>query len=409
MMTDSRDWPQKSTKVTKGNDMKPVVSFWLRRRPFLCVLCFFAANVSLARAAEPTRFPEAKHGKGELRYIDTVPVLTVRGTPTEMGEQFGVLAIKNAPDIDGLQTNFLKDAGIEKRFPLLKTMAALLQPNFPKHIATEIESSAKSSGRDLSLLLFANTVADLSSGMGCSTIVIEKDRSGTGNPIFGRNFDWLPTKEINDHTLVVVYKGEGKRAFAAVTIAPICGVISGMNDAGLSITINEISIKESKDKSRFNWKGTPLLFMFRRVLEECGTVAEAEKLLRDMPRTSTCCMTICDKSGGGVFEITPTSLEVRTCENGVACCTNHFRTDKLCLDDKCWRYTKLSPLQAKDAGKLGVSEVFAELDKVNQGKHTLQSMVFEPAERVLHLAYGPGSATKLKPHKLDLGKLFDEK
>ena len=326
-----------------------------------------------------------------------------------MGEQFGVLAIKNAPDIDGLHKGFLKDAGLEKRATLLNTMASLLKPSFPKHILTEVEASAKSADRDLSLLLFANTVADLSSGMGCSTIVVEKDRSGTGSPIFGRNFDWLPTKGINEHTLVVVYKGEGKRAFAAVTVAPICGVISGMNDAGLSVTINEISIKDTKDKPNFNWKGTPLLFAFRRVLEECGTVAEAEKLLRDMPRTTTCCMTICDKSGGAVFEVTPTNLEVRTCENGVTCCTNHFRSDKLCIGDKCWRYTKLAPLLAKDAGKLGVSEVFAELGKVQQGKHTLQSMVFEPGERVLHLAYGDGPATKLKLHKLELGKLFDEK
>ena len=53
------------------------------------------------------------------------------------------------------------------------------------------------------------------------------------------------------------------------------------------------------------------MLAFRRVLEECGTVAEAEKLLRDMPRTTTCCMTICDKSGGVVFEITPKHIEVR--------------------------------------------------------------------------------------------------
>jgi len=378
----------------------------MNRLVLLVAVCLFALPL---QAAEPKQFPEARHGKGDLRYIDTVPVLMLRGKPAEMGEQFGKLAIKNAPDIDGLHKGFLKDAGIEKRYPLLKTMAALLQQNFPEHINTEIKAAAESSERDLSLLLFANTVADLSSGMGCSTIVVEKDRSNTGNPLFGRNFDWLPTKGINDHTLVAVYRGEGKRAFAAITVAPISGVISGMNDAGLSVTINEISIKESKDKARFNWKGTPLLFAFRRVLEECGTVAEAEKLLRGMPRTTTCCMTICDKSGGAVFEITPNNLEVRSAANGVSCCTNHFRTDKLCVDEQCWRYTKLSPLQGKDAGKLGVTEVFAELGKVNQGKHTLQSMIFEPAERVLHLAYGDGPATKLKLRKIDLGKLFDEK
>src|SRR5438045_3074689 len=80
---------------------------------------------------------------------------------------------------------------------------------------------AAASGRKESLFLFANTVADLSSGMGCSTVVVEKERSTTGGPLFGRTFDWLPTKGITEHTLVVVYKGEGKRAFAAITVAPI--------------------------------------------------------------------------------------------------------------------------------------------------------------------------------------------
>jgi hypothetical protein len=338
-----------------------------------------------------------------------VPVLVVRGKPAEMGEQFGKLAIANAPDLTGLHKQFLKDIGQEKRYPIIAAMAAALKPGFPAHHAAEIEAAAKAAGREESLLLFANTVADLSSGMGCSTIIVEKQRSTTGAPIFGRNFDWMPTKGITEHTLVVVYKGEGKRAFAAVTVSPIAGVISGMNDAGLCVTINEISIKKSKDKPEFNWKGTPLLLAFRRVLEECGTVAEAKKFLRGMERTSTCCMTICDKTGGAVFEMTPKGLEVRTHENGICCCTNHFRTEKLCVDDKCWRYTKLSPLQVKGGPKLGVKEVFAELDEVNQGKPTIQSMVFEPGERVLHLAYGAGPATKLAPVRLELGKWFDEK
>lgn len=378
----------------------------MRKHLFIC-LFFIVPTVSLA--GDNKRFPEARYGKGELRYIDDVPVLIVRGKPEEIGEQFGKLAVENAPDLLGLHERFLKDAGQEKRYSILKTFAGVLGANFPPHIRTEVEAVAKASKQDLSLFLFANTIADLSSGMGCSTIIVEPERSATGTPLFGRNFDWLATQGITEHTLVVVYKGEGKRAFAAVSVAPICGVISGMNDAGLALTINEISIKKSKDNAKFNWKGVPLLLEFRRVLEECTTVAEAEKLLRDMPRTTTCCLTICDKKGGRVFEITPSNLEVRGADNGVCCCTNHFRTEKLRTDDKCWRYDKLSPLQAKDAGKLGIKDVFARLDEVSQGKHTLQSMIFEPAQRTLNLAYGEGPATKLKLHKLELSKLFDEK
>src|SRR5437588_12167865 len=51
---------------------------------------------SAAAPAEPFRFPEKQHGKGELKYINKIPVLTVEGTPEEIGEQVGVLALKTA-------------------------------------------------------------------------------------------------------------------------------------------------------------------------------------------------------------------------------------------------------------------------------------------------------------------------
>jgi isopenicillin-N N-acyltransferase like protein len=376
--------------------------------PRLIALALVVALAPAARAQDAKRFPAAKHGAGELRYVEGVPVLTVRGTPAEMGEQFGALAVKTAPDLDGLITRFLEDTGQKGRYPLVLALGTRLLPGFPAHHRAEMEAAAKAAGGDLGRHVFANTVADLSSGMGCSTVVVEPGRSKTGSPLFGRNFDWYPTKGIHDHTVLAVYRGTGKRAFAAATVTPIAGVVSGMNDAGLCLTVNEIHLRRSKDQAAFNWGGTPMLLSFRRVLEECKTVAEAEALLRGMKRTTSCCLTVCDGTGGAVFEITPKTLAVRPAENGVCCCTNHFRTDELSVGNKCWRFDKLAPLYAAE-GKLGVGDVFARLDEVNQGKATLQSMVFEPRARVLHFAYGEGPATKRPPVRLELGPLFEEK
>ena len=44
----------------------------------LAILCLGSLTAS---AAEPFRFPEGRFGKGELRYINDVPVLIVAGTP----------------------------------------------------------------------------------------------------------------------------------------------------------------------------------------------------------------------------------------------------------------------------------------------------------------------------------------
>lgn len=381
----------------------------MTRQRFFLTLALTLTLLPTARAQDAKRFPAAKHGAGELRYVEGVPVLSVRGTPSQMGEQFGVLAVKNAPDLDGLHARFLDDTGQKARYPLVLAMGTRLLEGFPPAHRAEMDAAAKAGNSDPGRHVFANTVADLSSGLGCSTVVVEPARSKTGAPLFGRNFDWMPTQGIHDHTLVVVYRGEGKKAFAAVAITPVMGVISGMNEAGLSLTINEISLRRSKDEAPFNWKGTPLLLSFRRVMEECGTVEEAEKLLRDLPRTTSCCLTLCDKTGGAVFEMTPKTLAVRAPDHGVVCCTNHFRTDALSVTKSCWRFDKLAPLTAAAGPQLGVGDVFAKLDEVNQGKATLQTMVFEPRARVLHLAYGEGPATKRAPARLDLRALFEAK
>jgi hypothetical protein len=58
-----------------------------------------------------------------------------------------------------------------------------------------------------------------------------------------------------------------------------------------------------------------------------------------------------------------------------------------------------------------VADIAKALDQVNQGAHTVHAMVFEPKDRVLHLAYGGGgkSATTKPLTRLDLGPLFDRK
>ena len=379
------------------------------RKLFPLALIAVVGWLGLATAQEPAQtFREAKHGRGELKYQQGLAVLTLRGTPQELGEQFGVLAVNNAPDLDGLQTNFFRDAKIDNKMGFLKLLASRLGAAMPADYLTEIDAAVKISGRDRGTALFANTVYDLSSNMGCSTVIVEKGRSATGEPIFGRNFDWLPSKGIVEHTLLAVYHPVGKRSFATITISPIIGCISGMNDAGLAVTLNEIHLKTSKDKAPFNWEGVPVMLAFRRVLEECTTVAEAEVLLRKMNRTTTACMTICDKNGGAVFELSPKRVEVRKAVQDVCLCTNHFRCDALCTTTVCWRYKKLLPLQT-ETDKLGVEEVFAQLADVSQGKNTLQSMVFEPTKLKLHLRNGYNNATKLPVKTFDLGPLFAKK
>lgn len=365
--------------------------------------------LGLPALAADKRFPEAKSGKGELKYVNDVPVLTLEGTPEEIGTQFGELAlVPSKKPLIGRVDSYMKQIGWEKQFPTMLKLTPIVFTTFPKNNQQELRTAAKVADVDRNLLTALNVIPDLAKLGGCSTLVVEPGRSSTKGPIFGRLLDWPPFEELPEYTLIAVFRSKDKYAFAAVTFPVLLGALSGMNDAGLSLAINEISASKDGSVSR-NLTGTPMLFIFRKILEECTTVDEAEKMLKAHDRTTWFCLTVCDKNGGCVLEVTPKNVVRRTGVKDVCCCTNHFRTDELSVSDKCRRYPKLEAVQKAD-GKLGVAEVAKALDSVNQGESTVQCMVFEPADRVLHLSYGGGkSATARSLTKIDLASIFDRK
>ena len=125
-----------------------------------------------------------------------------------------------------------------------------------------------------------------------------------------------------------------------------------------------------------NPKGMPYALAFRRILEECKTIEEAEKLLRKTERSTILSLAVCDRQSCGVLEITPKNVVLRRGSDGICVNTNHFRSESLALWKHCPRYAVLSKAAAIE--KLDVADVFKKLDEVNLGPLTVQSMVFEP-------------------------------
>src|SRR5688500_14064253 len=74
----------------------------------LATLLGVAPN-ALAQTAEPFRFPAGREGKAsELKYVGATPVLVAEGTPEEIGEAVGKLAVKPAPKAVGYPRHLLK-------------------------------------------------------------------------------------------------------------------------------------------------------------------------------------------------------------------------------------------------------------------------------------------------------------
>lgn len=357
----------------------------------LVVLLVLALFVPTARAEKPFRFPEGKHGKGTLKYVNGIPVLTVAGSPEKIGDQIGTLAIKPVPGLDKLFKDFLKHQGADKVWPFVVKACNALAQRMPADHRKELDALARASGMDRDLFVVANTILDIMKLGGCSTLVVEPGRSATGELLFGRNLDFPHLDgRLPQYTLVTVYRPKGKHAFVAVGFPGVLGPPSGMNDAGLSMASNEI--REAADGSpRFNPRGVPMVSCYRRLLEECATVADAEKLLRSLAPTTMGSLTVCDRKEGVVFEVTTRTVAMRRGDRGLCACTNHFRAKGLAKSTRCYRYDILEKSQALP--KLKLADVSKKLDEVNQGQFTIQTMIFEPAALKLHLAFGEGPAS----------------
>jgi hypothetical protein len=319
-----------------------------------------------------------------------------------MGEQVGVLVLKPAAGVRDSVKDFLRTIHLENAYPLLVRSGSFLLPQFPPHHRKELEAAAKASGFDSNLLVFANTVFDVADVAGCSTLIVEPARSKSGGVLFGRNLDYPPFGNVHELPVVTVFRPQGKHAFAAINLPGMVGCVSGMNDAGLAITWN--MIEQSKDGGKLNPFGVPRLFLLRRVLEECTTVAEAENLLRSVRRTGPAALTVCDREGGVVLEVTSRTIELRRPTEGLCACTNHFRTKELAVSTRCRRFDVLA--KTWEMPKLCVEDVPKQLHAVNQGRNTMQTIVFEPGTLQLHLAYGMGPASALPLRVLDLGPLL---
>lgn len=368
-------------------------------------LCCFALLCPATFAADDAfPIPPGKHGKGEFKLVDGVPVMFLSGTPGEIGEQYGSM-IKNVKPLLAYPKQFMKKIGRERDWPLATTAAKLMLLRASEDHRSELKAALDASKLDRDSVIVANVMLELRRMGGCSSLVVGKSRSKTGQVLFGRNFDFPPMGVLDKYGVVSVYRPKGKHAFVSIGYPGLIGVISGINDAGLCIAT--LDVYQSKDGSpMFNPAGVPMMFTFRRILEECKTVEEAGKLLRKYPATTWMNLTVCDKDGGVVYEITPKSVVTRKPTDNFVCCTNHFRTPKLAKSKKCWRYDRL--FKGGDRKKLGLKDVSKLLHAANQRTWTVQTMIFEPASLKLHVALKSPPTSNSKLTTLDVGALFEK-
>ncbi len=274
------------------------------------------------------------HGVWEMRLI---------GGPYERGEHFGTLA-KNL--VSAKEDAFVGE--IKNRVPspgylrFLKYMVGWFNRDIddyvPEEYLLEIAASAKYMpdkydyiAQKYQRALSYHAAHDIGHALqnmnlvGCTSFAVWGEKSENRSLLIGRNFDFYFGQEFAKDQIIAFYKPDDGYQFMSVTWACFTGVVSGMNERGLSITLNSA-------KSEIPGKGkTPVSLLARQILQYSGTIDEAFALAKSYETFVAETFLIGSKADGKValIEKTPDATAIYFQENDMLIATNHLQSKAL--------------------------------------------------------------------------------
>ena len=385
--------------------VKPLESGELRDLGRLVVEEQPAKETAKELPAKP--FREATSDGGKLTFIAGVPVLLLQGGPEEMGRQYGELALDNIRKAIGFPRQLLGITRGKGGWEQVVRLGLEVSKNVPQEARQEVEDATRAiqaTDEEIGAVTVANLLIDTSVGIPNSVLLVEPSRSENDGTLLGHAFGLPSFGVLQRMSLVTVRRPREGHAYAAVGVAGLFGVISGMNETGLCVTV--LDGAGARDGSpKFDPKGVPVHFTSARLLQECSNVEEAEQLVRSVHHGAQMSLAVCDRRRAVVFEVTPKSVVTRGPRDYALAVTNTFRSPELAVGGNCQRYDALEEA-AREKRSFTWSDV-AELLQDTERK-PLQLAVFEPATLQLHVALGdPAAAADMVT--IDLEPLFHPK
>ena len=168
--------------------------------------------------------------------------------------------------------------------------------------------------------------------VGCSSFAVWNEKSEDGSLILGRNFDFYAGDDFAKDKIVAFVNPREGYPFMMVTWAGMIGAVSGMNNEGLTVTINA-----GKSKIPLIAK-TPISIVTREILQYATTIDEAIAIAKSKKVfVSESIMVASAKDKKVVLiEVAPQNFGVYEVENNSnqLICSNHFQSDPLKNDER---------------------------------------------------------------------------
>ena len=168
--------------------------------------------------------------------------------------------------------------------------------------------------------------------VGCSSFASWGKNTKDGKLLIGRNFDFYAGDDFAKNKIIAFIEPEEGHNFMSVTWGGMIGVVSGMNDQGLTVTINA-------GKSQFPLVAkTPVSLVTREILQYASTIEEAIAIAkkREVFVSESIFVGSAKDKKVALIEVSPKNFgvyEVPNSDNQLIC-SNHFQSAAYANDKK---------------------------------------------------------------------------
>ncbi|WP_390452514.1 C45 family autoproteolytic acyltransferase/hydolase [Chryseobacterium sp. Alg-005] len=264
--------------------------------------------------------------------------------------------------------------------------------------------------------------------VGCTSLAVWNENTEDGDLLIGRNFDFYVGDDFAKNKVVEFVKPEQGIPYMSVSWPGMIGVVSGMNQEGITITINA-----GKSKIPLTAK-TPISLVTREILQYAKNIDEAITLAkkRKVFVSESILVGSAHDKNAVIIEVSPTNFGVYRVQNSSQVfCTNHFQSEAYKNDQRNqkhiieshseYRYEKLQELLQQNK-KLNPEKMAAILrdqsglkgEKIGYGNEKAinqllahHAVIFSPQKKLVWVSSNPYQLGEFVCY--DLNEIFSGK
>ena len=257
--------------------------------------------------------------------------------------------------------------------------------------------------------------------VGCTSFGTWGSRSADSTLIIGRNFDFYVGDHFSENKIVSFEKPTDGFKFMYVTWGGFIGVVSGMNEKGLTVTINAAKSDIPSGSA------TPVSLVAREILQYAHDISGAMSIAkkRKMFVSESFLIGSAEDNKAVIIEKTPDSLGLYDPGKNEIICANHFQSKELAglrsnriqirQSASEYRYQRIVELLAsankntvaktvqilRDRAGLENTDIGTGNEKAVNQLIAHHSIIFEPQKRLVWVSTGPWQLGEFVCYNLD--------